>query len=267
MPYSLHRGLVVHLVLALAFAGMGGGCASYVTPGGPASFRAMGIAPDDAAAQTDFILRERLDKKPLAGFPTSIAVARVQGTGYRSYTENAYGTGKYSVVTSRTVETDQHLRTIGSLPMVRGVAMLNRLVLPDQLQDEKDLRLAAAAVHADMLLIYTFDTEFETGTTIPFLGTITLGVFPSEKAKVRTTVSAALLDTRNGYVYGLSQASADAKQLANAWTNSAAVDDCRKRTEQEAFDKLVVEFAGTWAGVVSEYGPKQTSGQTPTPNQ
>jgi len=249
MHVFIRRAALLTAIFALT------GCVSYVTPGGPASFRALGIEKPDTAKETDFALRERVDKKPLAEFPTAIAIARIQGSGYCSRTEQAYGTGRYSVITGRTVETEAHLRTIGSLPMVRGVAPLNRLVLPERLQDEKDLRLGAAAVHADMLLIYTFDTQFEDKTTIPAMGTLTLGLFPNRKAKVNTTVSAALLDTRNGYVYGLSQASAEDDQLANAWTTADAVEDCRKRTEQQAFDKLVKEFPIMWAGVVSQYGP------------
>ncbi len=230
-----------------------GGCSKYVTPGSAASFRAMGITPEEVATGTDFSLREKLDRKPLAGFPCVIALARVQASGYSSYSERAYGCGKFSVVTGRTVETEEHLRMLGGLAKVRGVAMLNRLVLPEKLETEKDLREAAAAVRADMLLVYTFDTVFDTGTTIPALGTITLGLFPNERARVTTTVSSALLDTRNGYVYGLSEASATTSQIANAWTSRAAVEECRTRTEQEAFDALVGKMPGMWAGVVAEY--------------
>ncbi|HVU64512.1 MAG TPA: hypothetical protein VHC70_11090, partial [Phycisphaerales bacterium] len=221
------------------------GCvASYVTPGAAADFRALGITAEAAAKQTDFPIAEKLARRPLAPFPATIAIVRVQGSGYCSHSERGYGQGRYSVVTARTVETDEHVKTMNALPMVRGVAPLNRLVLPDRLESEQDLRVAAASVQADMLLMYTFDTEFEVGTTIPFMGTITLGVFPNEKASVSTTASAALLDTRNGYIYALDEASAKDTQLANAWTSRDAVDECRKRTEQRAFDKLVGQFGG-----------------------
>ena len=243
-------GAIVLCVIGAVF----GGCSRYVTPGAAASFRAMGITPEEVASGTDFAMREKMDRKPLAGFPCVIALARVQGPGYSSFSERAYGSGKYSVVTGRTVETDEHIKTLSGLAQVRGVATLNRLVLPERLETEKDLREAAASVRADMLLIYTFDTTFDVGTTIPAMGTITLGLFPNEKAKVGTTASCVLLDTRNGYVYGLSEASATRSQLANAWTSRAAVEDCRKRTEQEAFDKLVGQFPGMWAGVVAQYG-------------
>jgi hypothetical protein len=240
-----------------------GACSTYTTPGRAADFHAMGITKEAAAQQTDYSIGEKLAKKPLAAFPASIAVARVQGSGYRSYSESAYGAGRFTVVTVRTVETEDHMKAVGSLPLVRGVAMLNRLVLPDVLKTEKDLREAAASVQADMLLIYTFDTVFDTGTTIPALGTITLGLFPNEKASVTTTASAALIDTRSGYIYGLSESTAKEMQLANAWTSSEAIDDCRKRCEKQAFAKVVGEFSTMWAGVVTQYGPASAAAGTP----
>ncbi len=246
-----HLAAACSLLVALFL----GACSTYVTPGRAADFRALGITKEAAAKQTDFSIGDKLDKRPLASFPASIAVARVQGSGYYSYSERAFGSGRFSVVTARTVETEEHLKVITSLPLVRGVATLNRLVLPEVLNTEKDLREAAASVQADMLLVYTFDTSFDTGTTIPALGTITLGLFPNEKASVTTTASAALIDTRNGYIYGLTEATAADTQLANAWTSRDAIDDCRKRCEKQAFAKVVGEFSTLWAGVVSQYGP------------
>jgi hypothetical protein len=243
------------LLVVMSMVVMMTGCVgSYVTPGRAADFSALGITKDAIAKQTEYPIAERMEKKPLAAFPSSIALARVQGSGYCSMSERGYGSGRYSVVTSRTVETEGALKTLQGLPMVRGVAPLNRLVLPDRLESDQDLRIAASSVQADMLLMYTFDTEFEVGTTIPMMGVITLGVFPNEKASVSTTASAALLDTRNGYIYALDEASAKDTQLANAWTSKDAVDECRKRTEQKAFDKLVGQFPALWSGVVAQYG-------------
>lgn len=241
--------------LVVVVLGWMSGCvARYVTPGAAADFRALGITAEAAANQTDFPIAEKLARRPLAPFPATIAIVRVQGSGYCSHTDRGYGHGRYSVVTARTVETDEHVKTMNALPMVRGVAPLNRLVLPDRLESEQDLRVAAASVQADLLLMYTFDTTFEVGTTIPVMGTITLGIFPNQKASVSTTASAALLDTRNGYIYALDEATEKDTQLANSWTSRDAVDECRRRTEQKAFDKLVGQFCGTWAGVVGRYG-------------
>jgi hypothetical protein len=237
------------------------GCATYVTPGAGANLRDIGVeAPAAAVAldeqrarQTDFSVQEKFDRRPLASFPATLAAVRLQGSGYSSYSARGYGGGPFTVVLTRTVETEEHVKSISSLPRVAGVAMLNRLVMPAKLQSEKDLRDAAASVQADMLFVYTFDTVFDTGTTIPALGTITLGLFPNEKANVTTTCSAALIDTRNGYVYALAEATQATSTLANAWTSREAMDNARTSTEQAAFGRLIAQMPGLWANVLSRY--------------
>ena len=137
-------GRVCALMLA-AFALSG--CSStmkYYVPGEPADFRALGITQTEAEAQTDASIARRLDRKPLARFPTSIAVVRVQGSGYRSYTSVGRGDGRFTVVTTRDVESQEAFDQIASLPMIAEVAALNSLVTPDRLNTEQDLRGAAA---------------------------------------------------------------------------------------------------------------------------
>jgi hypothetical protein len=254
-PFSISRcRTCACLSLALASA-VASGCASYRTPGVAADFHAMGITPEQAATQTDASINDRLDRKPLAGFPTNIAVVRVQGPYYRSQTARGYGTGGFTVVTTRDVETPEAFDQLAGLPMVEGIAPLNRLVLPAEFSSEKSLREAAASVQADMLLLYTFDTEFETDKKVAPLGLITLGLFPDRLARVTSTASAALIDTRNGYVYGLSEATGHDDQLTNAWNNTDAIDSSRRKAEREAFDGLVKEVQSLWSGVVKRYGP------------
>lgn len=149
--------------------------------------------------------------------------------------------------------------------LLRGLAPLNRLVTPDDLRTERELREAAANVQADMLLVYTFDTRFGSEQKIPFMKTITLGIFPTDEAQVTSTASAALVDTRNGYVYGLAEATNTQTQAANAWTTRDAIDQSRTRAEREAFDDLVKEIEGMWLSVVKTYGP--VTGSTGTPGQ
>ncbi len=235
---------------------VGGGCAAkYTAPGGPASFRAMGITEDDARELTDVSIAERLDRKPTAGFPASLAVVRVQDRSYRAYQTASYGVGAYSVVSVRDVETDEAFERIERMPMVRGVAALNKLVLPSEFNDERDLRTGAASVQADMLFIYTFDTVFEIEDKIKPLSVITLGLFPQDQARVTSSVYGILVDTRTGYVYGLAEGTAHEAQLANAWTSKAAIDQSRRRAESQAFDEMVQSFVSAWDGVVQEYGP------------
>lgn len=231
------------------------GCVTYRVPGGPANFRAMGITEELIEEQTDVSISRRLARKPLASFPTTVAVVRVQDRSYSSYTTGSYGRGNYRIVTTRDVESEEAFNRIASLPMIRSLAPLNRLVVSELLNTELELREAAATVQADMLLIYTFDTTFGVEEKIVPLSIITLGLFPDDEARVTTTVSAVLIDTRNGYIYGLAEATSHQTQLANNWTSQAAIDQSRRRAEQEAFDKLIDGIDTMWMGVIQTYGP------------
>lgn len=237
------------LVLLLAATS----CASYAVPGAGADFRALGITGSEVEELTDEAIAERLEVRPLAGFPTSIAVVRVQGPDYSSRTARGRGRGTVTVVTMRDVESEEDFDRLAALPLVRSVAPLNRLVLPDEIADDRDLRAAAAAVRADMLLLYTFDTRVGVETIVPALGVISLGAFPSREARVTSTASAALLDTRNGYVYALAEATAQRSPLTTAWTTASTVDATRRAAESEAFVALVDEVAEAWGRVVVEY--------------
>ncbi|MFO0835590.1 MAG: hypothetical protein U0638_11515 [Phycisphaerales bacterium] len=259
-------GAGIAMVLVLSAATLGG-CSSYSVPGGPADFRALGITQDQQASLTDKEIAERLARKPAANFPAVIATVRVQDNDYRSHSyHGSRGEGKFSVVTLRELESDVDMERLGKLPMVRGLAPMNRLVVPERVNDEKSLRLAAADLQADVVLVYTIDTRFGSKTLIPILGTITLGMFPAEEAQVTTTASAALVDTRTGYVYGLAEATEKASQLANLWTTSDAIDDSRLRAEKAAFSKMVGEIEKTWVRVAASYGPTGgPQGGTQTP--
>src|SRR5947207_15563304 len=94
------------------------GCAAHYATPGPAA-RLGAIADITAAEQarapgsanpkdihTDTGVREILDKKPLATFPANVAVVRVQGPGYTSYTTTGWGRGAYTVITEREVESE-----------------------------------------------------------------------------------------------------------------------------------------------------------------
>jgi hypothetical protein len=233
------------------------GCARYATPGGPANMRVM-LSPQAKAVMTDAPVSQAIDKQPLAKLPASVAVVRVQAPGYRSATAESWGQGAYSIVTTQDIQGEEAgMEKLGKLPMVKGLAPLNRLLLPLQLNSDLELRQAAGALHADMLLMYTLDTSFNVEDVAIPLSVITIGLSPNQVARVTCTASAVLLDTRNGYVYGVAEATDKQKQLANAWTNEAAVDQTRRRVEAEAFSKLVGNLEGMWSGVVNNVAQVQ----------
>jgi hypothetical protein len=236
------------------------GCASYATPGRGADMRTFGMTADQ---QSDASIVKTISKQPLATLPTSIAIVRVQAPGYRSQTAEGWGRGAYSIVTTRDIENgDEALNRLQKLPMVSAVAPMNRLLFPEEFHSDLELRQAAAALHADMVLIYTLDTTFDVQDAAVPLSVVTLGLSPNEVAHVICTASAVIMDTRNGYVYGIAEATEKQSQLASAWTSEAAVDQTRKRVESKAFGMLVGNIGQTWNGVVRQLGtPRQATAE------
>lgn len=250
------------LLLVLLAAGLGGCYAKYTVPGGAANMEALGVNAQARAAMTDDSVREALAKKPLATFPARIAVARVQASDYTNYEYDRHGNrqdirrGAYAVITTPDVEKHEDFELIGKLPQVAGVALIRRVILERDLNSDQELRNAAARLHADLLVFYTFDTNFTTDTVLRPLSVISLGLFPNKNAKVASTASAVLMDVRNGYIYAIVEATAQDHQLANAWSSEDAIDQVRKRVEREAFVKLVAAFQEEWPNVLLEYAPR-----------
>jgi hypothetical protein len=243
--------------MALVLAGLGG-CQSYTTPGGPADFRALGLTPEAKAALTDASVQRLLEKKPLVTFPAAMAVARVQAQDYSSYSAARRGGPEmlhntYSVVTVRDVEKEEDFAALSKLPQLAGVAGIKRILLENTLNSDLELRNAAAKLHCNLLLCYTFDTTFTTETHVAPLGLITLGMFPNKDARVTCTASAVLMDVNNGYVYAVMETTAHNNQLANAWSSSEAIDQVRRKTERQAFEDLVAAFKSEWPTVVTTY--------------
>ena len=247
------KGILMRQILSvglfLCFAAVG--CApSYVVPGGPARLEAI--------KYTDAYLRSAYEAKPLAQFPAMIAVARVQSGNYQSRTAQSFGEGAYRLVTTRDVETDADFERLGEFPGVAGLAPVNRMLVPQQLRTEDDLRLAAARVKADILLLYTFDTQFYVKDFAGPVTVLTLGLSPNRRAYVTTTASCILIDTRSGYVYGGVESTAKSDQIANGWTSDDAVDDTRLRTEKESFQRLIGELTKTWPRIYYQYAKPTT---------
>ena len=243
----------VSLLLALTSLAGWGCAAHYTTPGRGARLEAFASAGAVAPDRGDASIESAMATRPLAKFPTGVAVARVQAPGYRSATAQGWGGGRYSIVTTRDVESPADLARLERLPMVSGIGPVNRLLLPATLESDLELRQAAGRMHADMLLVYTLDTRFVVEDKAAPLTVVTLGLSPNQQARAVCTASALLLDTRNGYLYGVAEATDRTDQLASAWTSRNAVDESRRRTESRAFGKLVAELEKTWEGVVRSY--------------
>lgn len=266
-PKSNKRQSAVAIIAAVGTLLSVLGCSShYLVPGGPASLSVFGAPPSQRDASTHSRVQLVLDKQPAANFPAALAVAQVQAPGYSRWNTSSYGSGNYSVVTVRESDHESDLARIAKLPMLSGVSALSRLLLPSQLSSDIELRQAAASLHADLLLIYTFDTTFSKDDFASPLTLVTLGLFPSKTVKVRTTASGLLMDTRSGYIYGtLESTSKPESQLANAWTSESAADDARERAEGDALRALIDEFERLWGRVVTAYSGRSWTSGTPVP--
>lgn len=230
-------------LLCLAAAVVASGCATYTTPGAGMSLQDLATADPDIA--------DLLKVEPAAAFPARIAVARVQSSGYSSRTCTCYGSGRYCVVTTRDVEPEAAYERLAGMPLVAGVALVNRMLLSEKLSSAKDLRQAAATLKTDLLLVYSFDTGFNIeNTDVGPLAMISLGFLPTKKARVTATASAALFDVRTGFVYGVAEASATEEQRGTFWSSSEAVDNARITAEADAFRKLIGEIEKFWADVL-----------------
>lgn len=220
------------------------GCASYITPGGSVELNKL----------TDASIHKIMSAQPAANFPANISTARVQAPNYTSYRLASFGTGRYSVVTTREVESEEDFKRLSELPMVVGIAPLNRILLPTKLDTIKALREGAARLKADILLVYTFDTTFHAGQQhYAPLNAIALGFLNNKEITVTTTVSAAFFDVRTEYLYGLAEATAKQSQFASVWSTQSAVDDLRVLTEKQAFVKLMPEIEKSWTGIIGQY--------------
>ncbi len=245
----IHAKLLACLTLTLVTFSLVGCGISYVTPGGGADLSSL-----TEASLTESDIRDILDRKPASPFPARLAVVRIQAPGYRCYRLKSYGHGHYSIVTTKDIETDKHFDQLGRLPMISSVVPLNQILLPANLKSDKELRMAAAHLHTDLLFVYTLNTVFRVKDhNIGPLGLITLGFLPNHEAQVTTTASAVVFDVRTGFVYGLAEATAREKQFTSAWTSSDAIDDSRRKAETNAFEQLLDDFAVTWKGIVEQY--------------
>ncbi len=153
------------------------------------------MTPAQKYEQTDSAINAALEKKPLASFPATVAVVRIEATGYEARTVELYGDGAYRVVVTHDVEKPEQFKRLASLPQLAGLEPLNRLELPQQLNSDMDLRQAAARVHADMLLVYTFNDTFDDRDLASALTLLTIGISPNKSLTVTSTASAVLIDT------------------------------------------------------------------------
>ena len=239
------------LACALMISVLASGCASYMTPG-------SGVSIPEITTPS---VAEAMSRQPAATFPARLAIARVQGSGYASYSNRGYGRGNYSVLTTRDIETEADFTRLAAMPDVVAVGGINRLLLPAVLNSADDLRDAAAQLQADIVLMYTIDTEFRTETQqIGPMQLVSLGFFPNKKARVASTCALAFIDTRTGYVYGVAEFTANEEQRSDLWNKEEAIEKARVKAERAAFTAALGEAEKLWGSIVVRYGPRPLGG-------
>ena len=226
------------------------GCATYIPPGAKADLQAF--APPDIQAG--------FAAKPTNPFPASIAVLRVQAPTYTNYylqqRGGSYGSGRYSVILAKEAGEDLQLERVSKLQQVAGLVTINRMLLPERLEGEKEIRGAASRLQADLVFLYTFDTSFFDTDQAKPLSVITLGLSPTRKISAVTTCSALLMDTRTGYIYSAYEVTERAETFSTSWGSRDTADEARRNNERDAFKKLIDEFATTWPRVLERHGKK-----------
>lgn len=80
---------------------------------------------------------------------------------------------------------------------------------------------------------------------------ITLGLSPTRKITAVTTVSGLLIDTRTGYIYSAYEVTERAGSLATSWGTRDTADEVRRKTEKDAFKKLVDELVTSWPRILA----------------
>jgi hypothetical protein len=240
------KNYLTALLLALAL-GVLAGCSTYIPPGAKADLDAFAPAS----------IREGFAVKATAPFPAAIAAVRVQAPTYTNHylkqNGGTYGSGRYSIITTREVEDEAQFNRISALPQVAGIVSINRMLLPQKLEADREIREAAARLQADLVFLYTFDTSFFDTDIAKPLTVITLGLSPTRKINVTTTASALLLDTRTGYVYSAYEVTQRADTRSTSWGSQDAADETRQRNERASFQKLMDEFVTAWPKVLARH--------------
>ncbi|MDB5207117.1 MAG: putative lipoprotein [Flavisolibacter sp.] len=225
----------------------------YVTPGSDVKISEL----------ADADISKLLANKPAAEFPVNIAVVRLQSPSYTNHRySNRYNPqpepqDKFSMILTRDAEEEEAFNKLAQMEGVKQASPFNRLLLPYTYNSIKDLRLAAAKMKAQMLLVYTFDTQFFVDTkNYGPQNVIALGYLKNKEVKAVTTASVALFDVQTEYLYGLAEATATQKKRANAWKKLDEVDNLRIDTEKKSFNQLIGEIEKMWKGVMQEYAKK-----------
>lgn len=99
---------------------------------------------------------------------------------------------------------------------------------------------------ADLVLVYSLESHAASSPITGFLSLLTLGLIPEVVAEGTAAASSRLIDARSGYVYSFEDASSNAWQPANLYTDSEAEIDTLLRAERYATRALFERVRERW---------------------
>lgn len=222
-------------------------CATYQTPGAGVSLGNLTQATPEIA--------ELFEREPAAEFPARIATARLQAAGFQAGTTTCHGRGAFCIVTARDLDEEEDYGRLAELDGVAAIGRLTRLLVPAAISSIDDLRQSAAGLKADVLLVYSVDTRFIIeGQSLGPLSVVSLGLIPNKRAHVTSTASAALVDVRSGFIYGVAEATESDDQRATVWSTRQAIERARMGTEQRAVQQMIKEVESLWGDIAATHG-------------
>src|SRR5215207_5273737 len=214
-------------------------CSSYVNSPKVAAERAA-----TAKAFSDPLIARAYHAKPSMRFPARIAIAPQCDTAQQEL---------------RRLDAKGKLEPLRSLPSVAAFVPLKPLIIAEgdgkPAWNKTDLlvREAAAKLHADAVFLLKVETNITDGKLFAPLTTVSLGLFPNNRAEVIATALAALVDTRTGYIYGTLERSAGRSCLTISWDDFTR-DRTIQRASSDAVKKLMSDVPDLWRSVVQAHG-------------
>lgn len=208
---------------------------SYATPQAqPASMRLLEDQSKNAAPGT-----------PNLQLPATLAIARIQSQYYGN-------TPGFHIINNRALESKIDMSPIRNQKGIRDMVILNSLLASGELSSSSQLRASAKSLKADVLLVYTIDTQSEYRDNASILSVFSLGMAPTVKMSVTTTITAVLIDTQTGFLYGTFETTSHKEQTAAAMTSNDARGQCQDFTEKDAMTQMINRFPELWNQVLSQ---------------
>ena len=194
--------------------------------------------------QIDGAIREAAAVEPILSFPARIGLAKIDRgrlVGLRpselelwtEISERHQDLGEFVAISPLVAEfaSDHRQRERPSL-----VGDIQALV--------KKVRLGAARMHVDAVLIYGVDSSAHRDSTpLAFFDVTIIGgaILPTRRIKANAVANALLIDVRNGYPYGTATAEAESSELSVTWGAGGRTRDAGARIVLDAVRKLAPE--------------------------